>query len=121
MGEGITHIRPLRRVVLCLGGLILMGTIGWLLQDHEKNISDINAALQPHRLLFSACRFFIVFCAIGYWDKIACWLYRPLKTAIAVQKQKKFMAQRWRFFLGFCFIELFIANNLFGYILKTVI
>jgi hypothetical protein len=120
MEEGTTHTRALRAVTLTLTCLILVATVGWLLQGQEDNIAQINNRLQVHRMMLSTLRITLVLGATWHWDRIARWLYPANKNA-AEQKRKNFGAQRWRFLGAFAFIEVFIANNIFGNLVGVVI
>ena len=113
-----TH--AIRAVTLTLACLILMGTVGWLLQGQEDTVAHINNRLQAHRMLLSTLRITFVLGAIWYWDRIARWLYPATKSTVE-QKRESFRKQRWRFLGAFAFIEVFIANNIFGNVVGVVI
>jgi hypothetical protein len=110
----------MRAVTFILACLILMATVGWLLQGQEDNIAHLNNRLQVHRMMLSTLRATIVLCALWRWDRIGIWLYPASKNA-AEQKRENFRAQRWRFLGAFAFIEVFIANNAFEKLIGVVI
>jgi thiol:disulfide interchange protein len=120
MGEGISHTRAWRAITLTLACLILMAAVGWLLQGQEDTVAHINKRLQVHRMTLSTLRIMLVLGAIWHWNKIGNWLY-PANKSTVEQKRESFRKQRWRFLGAFAFIEVFIANNIFGNLVGVVI
>ena len=118
-GEPRATAKMTRALTRVLAGLTLLAGTGYLLQGQEEGIAQLNTWLQSHHIMFCASRTVLVLTVIWRWQPIAHWLYPP-QMINAPQKRAWLHKQRWRVLGAFAFIELFIANNLFGTLLRAL-
>ena len=88
-----------------------------MLATQQDSLAQIRHALAPYQWTLTSLRVGVVTLLCWQWQGIAHRLY-PKTIEHAEHKRAAFLAWRGRFLVGFLFIEVFIANAGFRYLIS---